>query len=174
MLPPTLEPNLFHVRDIAMLETIQLPVPAPSPSSLSRFLSKSSPRDPTLRNYQPPKIQPVYRAEDDISVQPSSSIDDQSIWPADDAANRMVIVPLPQATKTKLDDLPTELLELIAGFVVGRLGSASAASTGSENIIRNWNDHMRHPRRKNIGEMALVSRKWRRLIQERLFRHSEH
>ena len=140
---------------------------------LLRSLSKSSPRNPTQKLHPPPKT-PTPRTEDDIKVQPQSVQDDQSIWPPDDTT----CAPLVKASSRlrshlHLELLPTEVLETIAGYLVGRLGSTSSARTGSANVIRNWNEHMRHPRRRDAGDLALVSGTWRGLIQERLYRHSQ-
>ena len=168
---PTVDLMQHSTRDVVMLDSSPLTMPGAPP--LSRSLSKTTPRDPALRPYQTPKVQTVPRAEDDISVQPSSQMDDQSIWPSDETSTRIANNSTTQAKKAKLDDLPIEILELIVGNLVGRKGSVGASSRGSENGMRNWNDHMRHPRRKHVANLALVCRKLRPLIQERLFRHSE-
>ena len=136
-------------------------------TTLARSLSKSSARDPTLKLHQAPKGPKIAKTEDDIGLQPQSNFDDQSIW-----SGEVPNVSVSQPQTTNLEDLPSEILELIAGYVVGHLGSASTGSSGSENHIKNWNEVMRHPRRKNVADLALISRTWRRLIQERIFRHS--
>ena len=155
-----------------MLDDISLNVPAATP--ISRSLSKSTPRDPAIKFHSTPKTQPSCRTEDDISVQPHSQLDDQSIWPPEDVSTNSAATLQPsQIPQTSIEDLPSEILELIVGYVVGHLGSASSVSTGSENVVKNWNEIMRHPRRRNVADLALVSPTWRRLIQERLFRHSK-
>lgn len=154
-----------------MLDDISLNVPAATP--LSRSLSKSTPRDPMLKLHPPPKSQAISRAEDDISVQPHSQVEDQSVWSGEDTvSNQVTNIPPPRSHLINLEAMPAEILELIAGYVVGHLGSANGGSTDSEACIKNWNEIMRHPRRRNISDLALTSRIWRRLIQERLFRHS--
>ena len=150
-----------------------VPISVPTAPPLLRSLSKSSPRDPTQKLHPPPKPQ-APRTEDDIKVQPQSVQDDQSIWPSDDTTHApLVKASLRPRSHLHLELLPAEVLETIAGYLVGRLGSTNAAGTGSENVVRNWNEHMRHPRRRDAGDLALVSRTWRELIQERLYRHSE-
>lgn len=140
---------------------------------LLRSLSKSSPRDPNQKLHPPPKPQ-APRTEDDIKLQPLSAQNDQSIWPSDDTRHAPVVKPSSRLqSHLHLELLPAEVLETIAGYLVGRLGSTNAAGTGSENVVRNWTEHMRHPRRKSAGDLALISRTWRELIQERLYRHSK-
>lgn len=151
----------------------EVPVSASLAPSLLRSLSKSSPRNPSQKLHPPPKAQ-APRTEDDIRVQPQSVQDDQSIWPSDETTHApLAKVSSKPRSHLHLELLPAEVLETIAGYLVGRLGSTNTAGTGSENIVRNWNEHMRHPRRRDAGNLALVSRTWRELIQERLYRHSK-
>ena len=155
----------IHDPRLSMLEETPF-----TPTPLLRSLSKSSPRDPTAKLHPPPKL-PAPRTEDDIKVQPQSVQDDQSIWPSDDATSAPA-ANLSTHPQSYLEDLPAEIQELIAGYVVGRLGSTNSGTGGSEKVIKNWNEHMRHPRRRNVADLALVSPIWRNLIQERLYRHS--
>lgn len=151
----------------------EAPIGAPMTPPLLRSLSKSSPRNPSQKLHLPPKAQ-APRTEDDIKVQPQSVQDDQSIWPSDDTTHApLAKVSSKPRSHLHLELLPAEVLETIAGYLVGRLGSTNAAGTGSETLVRNWNEHMRHPRRRDAGNLALVSRTWRELIQERLYRHGE-
>lgn len=153
--------------------TAEVPANGSMNPPLLRSLSKSSPRDPSQKLHPPPKPQ-APRTEDDIKVQPQSVQDDQSIWPADDTTHApLAKVSSQPRLHLHLELLPVEVLETVAGYLVGRLGSTNAVGTGSEVVIRNWNEHMRHPRRRDAGNLALVSRTWRELIQERLYRHSE-
>ena len=136
--------------------------------SLLRSLSKSNPRDPTQKLHGPPKAHEP-RTEDDIRVQPQSVQDDQSIWPSDDKTPASLANPPPvPKAHLHIEHLPVEILEQVASYLVGSLGAVS-----STNVLRNWNEHMRHPRRKDAANLALVSRIWRGLIQERLYRHSK-
>lgn len=148
-----------------------LSVNVPAATPLSRSLSKLTPRDPTTKA-PPPRPQVKNRAEDDILVQPSTQVDDQCVCQADDTGS----LPIPDHSKEKnrkrsiYQDLPIEVLEVIVDHVVCQLGSTKSGTSGSP--ARNWNAIMRHPRRKNVGDLALVSNVWRQLIQERIFRHS--
>lgn len=75
--------------------------------------------------------------------------------------------PPTDARKNRLSDLPTEVQERVMDYLAGPLGSAS-----SGNASRNWNHAMRHPRRKQLTQLALVCPLWRAMVQERVFRHS--
>ena len=141
---------------------------------IPRSLTKSTPRALTVK--PPPfRSRAKNQTEDDISVQPQSQPDDQILDTSDDP----FFIPAPEprqaspCPKSHLEDLPPEILEGIVGHVVGHLGSTTSDPSGSQHAIRNWNAIMRHPRRKKVADLALVSYTWRRLIQERVYRHSK-
>jgi len=140
---------------------------------VSRSLSKSSPRALTVR---PPPLRERVRnqTEDDISVQPHSQADDRSVEPDDPFLIPAATASKPsQCPRSRLDDLPWEILEGVVGHVVGHLGSVTSDPSDSLHSVRNWNAVMRHPRRKKVADLATVSPTWRKLIQERVYRHSE-
>ena len=141
---------------------------------IPRSQTKSTPRALTVKP-PPVRSRAKNQTEDDISVQPQSRPDDQISDTLDDP----FLVPAPQpresspCPKSHLENLPPEILEGIVGHVVGHLGSTMSDPSGSQHVIRNWNAIMRHPRRKKVADLALVSHTWRRLIQERIYRHSK-
>ncbi|RKF62102.1 hypothetical protein OnM2_036015 [Erysiphe neolycopersici] len=69
-----------------------------------------------------------------------------------------------------IHNLPNEIHEFILDYLLGvRESSALAASsTGKAKFIRSA---LRHSRRREVSQLALVSRTWRRIIQERMYRH---
>jgi hypothetical protein len=79
-------------------------------------------------------------------------------------------LPAPPSTGTSantgLNDLPTEIHECILDHLFGFRVSATSKSS-----ITRWGTALRHPRRKELSELSLVSGAWRILIQERLYRH---
>ena len=151
------------------------PLNIPTTPLIDRSQCRSTPRALTVK--PPPTSKPRFRnqTEDDISVQSLSQAGDQSI----DAADDPFLIPVlksrkdSESPKSHVQNLPPEILEGIFGHVVGHLGSTSSDLSGSQNNVRNWNAIMRHPRRKNVADLALVSVTWRRLIQERVYRHSK-
>lgn len=141
---------------------------------IPRSLTISTPRALTVK---PPPLKSRARnqTEDDISVQPLSQPDDQIIDTSDDPFLIPAAEPRKesQCPRSHLENLPPEILESIVGHVVGHLGSISSDASNAQNSVRNWNAIMRHPRRKKVADLALVSYTWRRLIQERVYRHSK-
>lgn len=149
------------------------PLNIPTTPLIDRCQCRSTPRALTVK--PPPASKPRFRnqTEDDISVQSLSQAGDQSIDTADDPFLIPALKPPndSEPLKSQVKDLPPEILEGIFGHVVGHLGSTSSDLSGSQNNVRNWNAIMRHPRRKKVADLALVSGTWRRLIQERVYRH---
>ncbi|KAH7400117.1 hypothetical protein BKA64DRAFT_694727 [Cadophora sp. MPI-SDFR-AT-0126] len=72
-----------------------------------------------------------------------------------------------------LNDLPIEIHECILDHLFGVRASASSrtAAAGNTKILRGWGTALRHSRRREVSELALVSKRWRELIQDRLYRH---
>ncbi len=147
-----------------MPEEVSLTLPPPTP--LSRSLSKTVPNSATKPG-PPAKPQVTNRAEDDISVQTLSHVDDQCLGHSKDASP--ITSNDPTNPKSTIEQLPSEILEVIIGHVLGHLGSTKLGAYK----IRNWNEIMRHPRSKHFSVLALVSSQWRKLVQERIFRHSK-
>ena len=80
------------------------------------------------------------------------------------------------ATSTSaLCNLPVEIHECILDHLFGVRLSASATTwascAGRSRVLRGWSTALRHSRRRDVWELALVTEKWRQLIQERLYRH---
>ncbi|CAM1504698.1 Fc.00g022890.m01.CDS01 [Cosmosporella sp. VM-42] len=79
--------------------------------------------------------------------------------------------PLPRLA-TRLDDLPIEVFEAIFDHLFGyRVSTTSRSSMGVSKVTKSWGAALRHSRRKELTELALVSELWRNLIQQRLYRH---
>ncbi|KAK5090333.1 hypothetical protein LTR05_000505 [Lithohypha guttulata] len=72
-----------------------------------------------------------------------------------------------QSTRhTNFPDLPEEIQNRILDYIFGDLRPVNAASTSTSLSHR-----MRHPRRKAVSELALVSPDMRIMVQERIYRH---
>ena len=151
------------------------PLKIPTTPLIDRSQCRSTPRALTVK--PPPASKPRFRnqTEDDISVQSLSQAGDQSIDNLDDPFLIPAFKPCrdSESPKSRVKDLPLEILEGVIGHVVGHLGSTSSDPSGPQHNARNWNAIMRHPRRKKVADLALVSETWRKLIQERVYRHSE-
>ncbi|KUJ18758.1 uncharacterized protein LY89DRAFT_582210 [Mollisia scopiformis] len=80
----------------------------------------------------------------------------------------------PTSTNTSpLTGLPTEIQESILDYLCGiRLpASPRTTSAGKSKVLRGWGTALRHSRRREVSELARVSKLWRKLVQERLYRH---
>lgn len=154
-----------------MLSAVDLPISSNSqcPANLASSAKES------FRKLIPKLNRHIHKPEDDISLRPVSVAGPPTIPQAENH--------LPTLTpKTPRDthhptisftNLPLEILEEVVGFLLGDLGSTSLGTLGWTHGTRNWSSAMRHPRRKQLSDLALVSRSWRCLTQERLYRHSK-
>ena len=73
--------------------------------------------------------------------------------------------------QTRLQDLPEEIQQGILDSLMGNLSSTSSSAVVHNQGMRNWSTAMRHPRGRHLSDLGLVSKEWRRMIQERLYRH---
>lgn len=142
-------------------------LPIPSQKSTGDLKGRTP---PLLR--KPSRIK--HRPQDDIEVQSLSQGEDVLLSPSDN--DRLTFHAI-LASRTKprsvhLTDLPIEVQEGIIDHLAGNLLSTTSDVSSIRNGCRNWSVAMRHPRRRQLTDLALISRTWRRLIQERLFRHS--
>lgn len=125
------------------------------------------------------KKPPTWVTQDGDTVQPPLSVL-RSIPQSALQMNADVPVESPTESPAKLTprgtrfmDLPVEIHEGIIDHLYGILGSTSPAAAGSVHVLKNWSNAMRHPRRRQLSDLTLVSPTWRRIIQERLYRHSK-
>lgn len=158
-----------------MLSDISLPILAPSGCPLP--LAATS-KEPIRKPISETQDRFMYPSEDDISVQ-SLSVAEYTTFAETHEQEPALVTNVPDplrekhGSKEEIEHLPSEILELIIGPLVGTLGTTSSDTLGANQGTHNWSTVMRHPRRKQLSDLALVSRSWRRLIQERLYRHSE-
>ncbi|KMP06502.1 hypothetical protein DIZ76_014415 [Coccidioides immitis] len=76
-----------------------------------------------------------------------------------------------QHTPLQFEDLPIEIHEAVLDHLFGVRGAALASVTPASSTASSWSKTLRHPRRKALSDLALVSRSWRPLVQERIYRH---
>ena len=72
-------------------------------------------------------------------------------------------------TRLSLHDLPPEVQGKVLDFIFGDMHSVNAGSTSLRG--KSVSSLMRHPRRKAVSDLALVSCTWRDMVQERIYRH---
>ncbi|KAL8829422.1 MAG: hypothetical protein Q9170_006175 [Blastenia crenularia] len=139
--------------------------------------SQKSARD----SQQSPKTTPVLRRPSRIKHRPQDDIEVQSLLQGDDImrqdpenSNAEYLAQLSlqkQPHSVHLADLPVEVQEGVIDYLAGHLIQPAPNSLSASCGPRNWSTAMRHPRRKQLSDLALVSTTWRGLIQERLYRH---
>lgn len=71
-------------------------------------------------------------------------------------------------------DLPIEIHEAILDHLFGERTSGSGSNTPGRPDARSWIRALRHPRRKALSNLALITPVWRDLVQERIYRHSKY
>ncbi|KAK2767739.1 hypothetical protein FQN54_003897 [Arachnomyces sp. PD_36] len=71
----------------------------------------------------------------------------------------------------RFEDLPYEIHEAILDHLFGVRASTLSTAAPANSGARCWNKALRHPRRKALSNLALVSDVWRPLVQERIYRH---
>ena len=75
-------------------------------------------------------------------------------------------------SRLAIEDLPLEVQGAVLGYIFGDLHSINAGSALLQAGAKSLSSAMRHPRRKAVSDLALVSPAWRDLVQERIYRHS--
>ncbi|KAL8998245.1 MAG: hypothetical protein Q9169_002649 [Polycauliona sp. 2 TL-2023] len=142
-------------------------LPIPSQKAARDNQQKTSAKTPPLLR-RPSRIK--HRPQDDIEVQALLQGDDTLRQDLEDANTAYLekLSLLTQPHSVRLTGLPVEVQEGVIDHLAGHLiGITPTVQSGS----RNWSTAMRHPRRKQLSDLALVSKTWRALIQERLYRH---
>ncbi|GLA32655.1 hypothetical protein AnigIFM63326_000864 [Aspergillus niger] len=83
-----------------------------------------------------------------------------------------ISVETPQACRSEVcfEDLPIEIHEAILDHLFGERASAFTSCAPGKSA-RSWNKSLRHPRRKTLSNLALITPVWRALVQDRIYRH---
>ncbi|KAF5015477.1 hypothetical protein F66182_13180, partial [Fusarium sp. NRRL 66182] len=74
-------------------------------------------------------------------------------------------------SEIQFDDLPFEIHEAILDHLFGERTSGSGTIVPGRPDAQSWIRALRHPRRKALSNLALISPIWRDLVQERIYRH---
>ncbi|PNY29854.1 Uncharacterized protein TCAP_00243 [Tolypocladium capitatum] len=73
---------------------------------------------------------------------------------------------------TRFEELPLEVHEAVVDQLFGfRISPTSSSAMRISNMTRSWGSVLRHSRRRELSNLALVNRRWTYLIQQRLYRH---
>ncbi|KAF4505605.1 hypothetical protein G6O67_007536 [Ophiocordyceps sinensis] len=152
----------------ALLNTASSPV---SPGQSSPQQAKPSPFVPPARPSSTPFPHPENRNpqvccldESDFDSNAAASNASLSL-PSDDS-----IPGLSQAIQ--FEELPMEVHEAIVDHLFGFcISPTSSSAMRISSLTRSWGSVLRHSRRRELANLALVNRRWTFLIQQRLYRH---
>ncbi|KAG5926103.1 hypothetical protein E4U53_003160 [Claviceps sorghi] len=73
---------------------------------------------------------------------------------------------------SRFDELPTEVHEAILDHLFGYcISPTSSSAMRISSLTRSWSSALRHCRRRELADLALVNPVWRVLVQQRLYRH---
>lgn len=158
-----------QVEFVTIMTTTSTPV-SPGPSSPPLDQAKSPDFVPPTR----PSSTPFPNAQQGqteircLTCQPESMDLDDSIMAS--PASAPVV---DQQSCLTLDKLPAEIHECILDHLFGyRVSTTSPSSLSIPSVnARSWSTALRHSRRKELSNLALVMPLWRDLVQERLYRH---
>lgn len=78
-----------------------------------------------------------------------------------------------QRFELRFENLPVEIHDAILDHLFGERASTLTTTTPGKSSARSWSKALRHPRRKALSNLALISPIWRPLVQDRIYRHSE-
>ncbi|KAL1962223.1 hypothetical protein VTN77DRAFT_9879 [Rasamsonia byssochlamydoides] len=71
----------------------------------------------------------------------------------------------------QFENLPIEIHEAILDHLFGERASTQTSASSGKPSAQSWVKALRHPRRKALSNLALISRVWRPLVQDRIYRH---
>ncbi|KAL1845839.1 hypothetical protein Plec18167_009257 [Paecilomyces lecythidis] len=77
----------------------------------------------------------------------------------------------PQRFELRFENLPIEIHDAILDHLFGERASTLTTTTPGKSSARSWSKALRHPRRKALSNLALISPVWRPLVQDRIYRH---
>lgn len=168
--------NLHHMLTPIMTTASTPATPGPStPTTVRAFpldLGKSSDVEEDIVPPDRPKSTP-FPQQDIIEGDIQCSLrQNGSERQDDDLQVQSVEAAQSSSLNSAMSDLPTEIHEQILDHLFGvRSSATSKTSAGKSKALRGWGTALRHSRRREVSELALVSSKWRELIQDRLYRH---
>ncbi|KAG6020357.1 hypothetical protein E4U41_002870 [Claviceps citrina] len=81
-------------------------------------------------------------------------------------------VPHRHSRATKFDEIPAEVHQVILDHLFGYcISPTSSRAMRISSLTNGWSSVLRHSRRRELADLALVNPMWRVLVQQRLYRH---
>ncbi|RCI07996.1 hypothetical protein L249_7823 [Ophiocordyceps polyrhachis-furcata BCC 54312] len=141
--------------------------PFPQACCLDELGAESDP-SPSSNSSSSSFILPCYDDEDDkfeAGHDDDDAPQDGRYAPDDD--------PLPAPScATHFNELPMEVHEAIVDHLFGfRIAPTCSTAMRISSLTKSWSTALRHSRRRELADLALVNKKWTYLIQQRLYRH---
>jgi hypothetical protein len=127
--------------------------------------------DPKAPDFEPParpKSTPFPQQEIAIALPRLSNTFEPSSPSCPITAGSMMLNDDFETLRSPFSELPQEIHECILDHIFGV--RASIVSTTSTS--RSWSSVLRHSRRKQLSDVALISNTYRDLVQSRIFKHS--
>lgn len=139
-----------------------LPSPPAEPTRDDSFVPPVRSKSTPYTNHEAPRryFRDPFKYESDVesSATSSTSVDDD-------------LAACPPSTAL-FNALPAEVHEAILDHIFGyRVSATSSSEMRISSVTKRWNTALRHSRRRELTELALVNPLWRGLIQQRLYRH---
>ncbi|KAF4592075.1 F-box-like domain-containing protein [Ophiocordyceps camponoti-floridani] len=166
----------------AMLDTGPNPVPASPQQQAKAFVPPARPSSTPFPHAEKPNGQVCCLEESDVDSDPSHT--DCSSLPYDNdddvghhhhvddnikAKPDTALIPSPAV---HFNELPMEVHETIVDHLFGfRIAPTCSRAMRISSLTKSWSSALRHSRRRELAELALVNKKWTYLIQQRLYRH---
>ncbi|KJZ78132.1 hypothetical protein HIM_02170 [Hirsutella minnesotensis 3608] len=152
----------------AMLNTASGPV---SPGQTSPQQAKSSLFVPPARPSSTPFPHPEHRNSqvcclNGFDVNPQPGLSDASLALSFDGSRQA------PSQAIRFEELPMEVHEAIVDHLFGFcISPTSSSAMRISSLTKSWSSALRHSRRRELANLALVNRRWTFLIQQRLYRH---
>ncbi|KAL3457903.1 hypothetical protein BJX64DRAFT_292661 [Aspergillus heterothallicus] len=146
-------------------------IPPPRPVSVNALARASSLSDtiPCSKSTRSTSAEiPIHDGPSAAPVGPAQSLVDTEMEDV-----QLAETPFPSACRSEIqfEHLPVEIHETVLDYLFGERTSALTTSVGGKSPARSWNKSLRHPRRKALSNLALISPVWRVLVQDRIYRH---
>lgn len=134
--------------------------PAPSAVPYQKTSRSTSTGIELPDGHNPPSVIPA-KVEDDTSV--DTEMDDAPTPPNELMSSCR--------SNIRFQDLPPEIHDAIIDHLFGERASTFTTSAPGKLSACSWSKAFRHPRRKALSNLALISPVWRPLVQSRIYRH---
>lgn len=148
-------------------------MPTATPTPLDP--STSTPFRDLVNNLKPPEVEPPERPKSTPFPQQDAASPIQPTWRmGNDEQNQLLpkedfyLAEQAPSSKMTFAALPTEIHECILDHLFGVRGSTVYSHTSSKA----WSTALRHSRRRQLSDLALINASYRELVQGRLFKHS--